>query len=1266
MKKLAKCLGQGFTFLCLLGSSNLYAQNCGLDIYIANDQSGSVSAADNLVSRELVTQLAQAHALGNANNQNRIAVSEWDLGFVPFVFPVAGPSFTTDMSDVMAYKNAMRTLNGGTDVYTALYQSYLKQNQSPVTNRTVRKVIILFTDASGGQVSPNISALASKVKATGSIIAVIAAGPASSVPVLQGTNVASTADLYFPVANYAALKTTLPAVVTSLLTNLCAPGLPDPTWDLTVTADLLNCGTGQVNYTINNTSALAFTNHTITTSFYDGHPYLPGSRLLATDVHTGQSIPGGGSTSFSLTDPAFELKSSIWAVVNLNTSGSNTLAPLPEDLRSRLEVAGEQNTINNISLPVTGTGCSLDPVLEVSNKLLSVGCDRNVSYQVKVCNTGAGAASNVQLNFLPHTNLVLKTVTATSGTGKFNAAYVHPGGDISSSGYDGYSNTPLYPCASTAVNSGCANYNYTTVSNGFYTSAVFSFPPASTNTGVPFGANIISARLTASVPPNIGNISGIKGTNIPKFDATNHPGDMWLADHTDSVAALTSVIDVTAIAQQLVNQPGWTNNSTMAYFWRGPKVIFAPSSGPASSLEVTYTMPFSVPGGECATFTYVYQDTSAAGGNYNASAAVTTSTTGATIQPNTSFTANGISGLNGYDGSLAANTTDDVSVPGTTGCSQTPQAITTSVVMTPTSTCAGEGNYVTATVTIQNPNTQPLPAGITLYDLTHALNLTGTGTKFLGEPYDLTNNLHLAAPNILDPAYPAVPNSLTGKSGLQALRIYQLAPGTSTFKIDIVAGTTSFNLTSTVLDIPAVYNAGGRSATAQDATGVTISALPTATINCPASVSALATSLTVTATTTGAGGSTPVKWSSNTNGIFTANGTSSTAAPDYNYTITDLDRANGKVDLQLNVYSATGCEGVAYCTVPITGTQMDYGDLPASYDFNGDITPIAAGAMNPTNNMKLGTLGAGPDALVKSSQKADGDGAEEDGVTAFNPITPGINSYSVDVNYTSDVAATVCGWFDWNNNGHFDAGEGVCNAVPAQVNGVTTLSWSNINGGNGPGGGMLGYSRFRISSDNMDVNSFYGPTTNGEVEDYNILAVALPLNLLNFDAQKTDGDALLSWTTADEVNTAYFDVEASTNGTLYQAIGRVQAAGNSSEKQQYSFRHQQPAAGRYYYRLKMADKDGTIRYSGTRILHFGGQETVVLQPNPARNQVNISGVPQNSRIRIMDATGRVALQATAQAMSTKVSLETLAPGHYMVSITNAEGAVISSSKLVKQ
>jgi hypothetical protein len=76
-------------------------------------------------------------------------------------------------------------------------------------------------------------------------------------------------------------------------------------------------------------------------------------------------------------------------------------------------------------------------------------------------------------------------------------------------------------------------------------------------------------------------------------------------------------------------------------------------------------------------------------------------------------------------------------------------------------------------------------------------------------------------------------------------------------------------------------------------------------------------------------------------------------------------------------------------------------------------------------------------------------------------------------------------------------------------------------------------------------------------------------------------DVLINWKTSTEINSNYFEVEKSDNGQIFYSIAKIAAAGNTSSSQSYSFTDSKPS---YYersifYRLKMVDKDGTLKYS---------------------------------------------------------------------------------------
>ena len=113
----------------------------------------------------------------------------------------------------------------------------------------------------------------------------------------------------------------------------------------------------------------------------------------------------------------------------------------------------------------------------------------------------------------------------------------------------------------------------------------------------------------------------------------------------------------------------------------------------------------------------------------------------------------------------------------------------------------------------------------------------------------------------------------------------------------------------------------------------------------------------------------------------------------------------------------------------------------------------------------------------------------------------------------------------------------------------------------------------------------------------------LPLDLLSFTLEKDNGVALLKWTVTDQINTSFFDVQRSSNGLNFAAIGTVEAVGTSSATADYSYRDPLNGIrqGYVFYRLHMVDVDGTSSYSPVREIAVDGtdQPLVAISPNPA-------------------------------------------------------------------
>ncbi|HTE13122.1 MAG TPA: T9SS type A sorting domain-containing protein [Chitinophagaceae bacterium] len=117
---------------------------------------------------------------------------------------------------------------------------------------------------------------------------------------------------------------------------------------------------------------------------------------------------------------------------------------------------------------------------------------------------------------------------------------------------------------------------------------------------------------------------------------------------------------------------------------------------------------------------------------------------------------------------------------------------------------------------------------------------------------------------------------------------------------------------------------------------------------------------------------------------------------------------------------------------------------------------------------------------------------------------------------------------------------------------------------------------------------------------------SLPVSISVFKAAISDNNVTLNWTSLQEINTQSFVIEKSTNGSNWQQIGSLPAAGFSGVATKYQF-VDGAAATINYYRLKTVDLDGKFNYSNTLVIRSKNTAVnVSVFPNPAVNSVNIT------------------------------------------------------------
>jgi hypothetical protein len=101
-------------------------------------------------------------------------------------------------------------------------------------------------------------------------------------------------------------------------------------------------------------------------------------------------------------------------------------------------------------------------------------------------------------------------------------------------------------------------------------------------------------------------------------------------------------------------------------------------------------------------------------------------------------------------------------------------------------------------------------------------------------------------------------------------------------------------------------------------------------------------------------------------------------------------------------------------------------------------------------------------------------------------------------------------------------------------------------------------------------------------------SIPLPIQLASFIASQDGNGVTLRWITASETNNFGFEIErkninlkSEISNLQWTKVGFVQGAGTTTSPKEYAFTDNPQSAGRYAYRLKQIDRDGTFKYYGS-------------------------------------------------------------------------------------
>jgi hypothetical protein len=172
-----------------------------------------------------------------------------------------------------------------------------------------------------------------------------------------------------------------------------------------------------------------------------------------------------------------------------------------------------------------------------------------------------------------------------------------------------------------------------------------------------------------------------------------------------------------------------------------------------------------------------------------------------------------------------------------------------------------------------------------------------------------------------------------------------------------------------------------------------------------------------------------------------------------------------------------------------------------------------------------------------------------------------------------------------------------------------------------------------------------------------------------------ENDAHLNWETANEYNTAHFNVERSVDGHKYETIGKVVASGNSNNaKYSYiDYDADKQSSSVLYYRLKMVDKDEDFKQSQIISLAINSSAVPVLvYPNPVNDVLNLRvSLAGNDRVHIQvsDMQGQIIYRKSKYIRNggeeININTKSWPAQSYSIIVTDSRNKVLVNKKIIK-
>ncbi len=188
--------------------------------------------------------------------------------------------------------------------------------------------------------------------------------------------------------------------------------------------------------------------------------------------------------------------------------------------------------------------------------------------------------------------------------------------------------------------------------------------------------------------------------------------------------------------------------------------------------------------------------------------------------------------------------------------------------------------------------------------------------------------------------------------------------------------------------------------------------------------------------------------------------------------------------------------------------------------------------------------------------------------------------------------------------------------------------------------------------------------------------IGIPVELTSFTANVVNNNVMLNWVTATEINNSGFEIQRSIDNSNFIKVGFTPGNGTTTEISKYGFSDSDLENGKYYYRLRQLDFDGTFSFSDVVQADVNAELDFTLYqnyPNPFNPSTTIKyqiPVTSNVVLKVYDILGKevaTLVNETKQAGSYSVNFDanSFSSGIYIYKLTSNQYLQTKRMMLVK-